>query len=100
MNAKYTPGPWFPIEYCGFQTLQTVDYYDEQDLLDADSVGEDTAIANGKLASTAPELLEALQDLIQLKNWKEKNGKDEHYLKLQPIMWQNAIDIVNKAIGQ
>ena len=36
------------------------------------------------------ELEEALKQLVQLKDWKDKNGKDEHYVRLQPVAWEDA----------
>ena len=36
------------------------------------------------------ELIEALHELVQLKDWKDKNGKDEHYVRSQPAAWENA----------
>lgn len=35
----------------------------------------------------AAEIIEAL---VQLKDWKDNNGKDEHYLKYQPLVWEKA----------
>lgn len=36
------------------------------------------------------ELVEALEQLVQLKDWKDKHGKDEHYERSQPVAWGNA----------
>lgn len=36
------------------------------------------------------ELVEALEALVQVKDWKDKHGKDEHYERSQPIAWGNA----------
>lgn len=36
------------------------------------------------------ELVEVLEALVQVKDWKDKNGKDEHYVKSQPVAWENA----------
>ena len=41
------------------------------------------------------ELRSVLSDLVQLKDWKDKYGKDEHYLNAQPGAWESA----RKAIG-
>ena len=59
----------------------------------------DEAKANAKLIATAPELLEALQNLVALKESKDKSGKDEDYLKSQPIAWENAKKAISKALA-
>lgn len=43
-----------------------------------------------RLRARIGELESALTELIQVKEWKDKYGKDEHYLKAQPIAWGNA----------
>lgn len=53
--------------------------------------------ADAKLIAAAPELLEALQELIQVKDWKDIYGKDAQYLKAQPVAWNNAIEAIKKA---
>lgn len=58
---------------------------------------EEQEYANAKLISAAPELLEALQELLQVKEWKDKYGKDAQYLKAQPIAWKNAENAIKKA---
>ena len=59
----------------------------------------DEAKAKSKLIATAPELLEALQTLVALKESKDKSGKDENYLKSQPIAWENAKKAISKALN-
>ena len=59
----------------------------------------DEAKANAKLIATAPELLEALQTLVALKESKDKIGKDENYIKSQPIAWENAKKAISKALN-
>ena len=57
------------------------------------------AKANAKLIAAAPNLLEALQNLVALKESKDKSGKDEDYLKSQPIAWENAKKAILKALN-
>ena len=64
------------------------------------SVGNIQALANAHLIAAAPDLLEALQNLVQLKEWKERNGKDEHYEKAQPIALHAARSAISKALNQ
>lgn len=56
------------------------------------------AKANAKLVSVAPDLLEALYELISLKKWKDEFGKDEWYLEKQPLAWINAEKVLEKAL--
>lgn len=43
------------------------------------------------------EILEVLEELVSLKKWKEEFGKDEWYLQKQPIAWNNAKKVLEKA---
>lgn len=43
-----------------------------------------------ELTEQAYKLADALRELVQVKEWKDKHGKDEHYCKAQPIAWSNA----------
>jgi len=55
------------------------------------------AEANAKLIAASPLLLEALNELIQLKDWKDKHGKDMHYVTSQPKAWENARNAIKEA---
>jgi len=44
------------------------------------------------------DLLDALQQLIIVKEYKDKNGKDDTYLKAQPIAWDLAKKAIEKAL--
>jgi len=54
--------------------------------------------ATANLMANSYELLQSLQELFQVKEWKDKYGKDEQYLKLQPIAWSNAQKVLEKAL--
>ena len=54
--------------------------------------------ANANLIASAPELLEALFELVSLKKWKDEFGKDEWYLEKQPIAWKNAEKVLEKTL--
>ena len=55
--------------------------------------------ATANLMANSYELLQALHELIQVKEWKDKYGKDEHYLKAQPTAWNNAKEVLEKALS-
>lgn len=60
----------------------------------------DTDMILGELARRFKNrcgIKEALEELVQVKIWKDKNGKDEHYLKTQPVAWENAIKALENA---
>ena len=42
------------------------------------------------------EIFEALENLVQLKKWKDQYGKDLHYVKAQPKAWEIAFKIVER----
>lgn len=63
MEAKHTPGPWYPVEYAGFWHIQKADFYTEADVLNEDHYRE--AEANAKLCASAPDLLSENQKLKQ-----------------------------------
>ena len=56
--------------------------------------------SNALLILASPDLFNALNELLQVKEWKDKNGKDEHYSNAQPIAWENARKAINKALGK
>lgn len=57
---KYTPAPWFSVDYCGFLNIQTKDQYSPDDnLLNAEDF--ENYEANGTMAAAAPEMYEALK---------------------------------------
>ena len=71
MEAKYTPGPWFAVDYAGKFDIQNGDGYEDTDLLCYDtiwnekSLDKETVEANAKLMAAAPEMLEALNMLLE-----------------------------------
>lgn len=42
-------------------------------------------------------LVKALEELVQLKEWKDKHGKDEHFLNAHPTAWNNAKEALKNA---
>jgi hypothetical protein len=41
------------------------------------------------------ELREVLENLVQLKRWKDRNGKDEHYAAKIDAVWYKAFEIID-----
>ncbi len=53
-KVKFTKGPHFAVQYANYINMQGQRFYDDKDnLLDAEKVGEETALANGLLYSQA-----------------------------------------------
>jgi hypothetical protein len=48
-----------------------------------------------ELSKENEQLRNCLENLVQLKEWKDKYGKDEHYLINQPRAWDRAKEILN-----
>ena len=61
--------------------------------------GFEETLANAKLIAAAPDLLEALHELIQVKEYRDKHGKDEHYLAAKEVAWKNAREARYKAVS-
>ena len=63
MEQKHTSGPWFAVEYSGYHNLHDSDQYGATNILDEDECAK--ASYNAKLAAAAPELLEALVNVLR-----------------------------------
>ncbi len=60
---KHTPGPWYPIDFAGYQVIKTEPYYDSGiDILNLDEC--DVANANARVIAAAPDLLEACEEAV------------------------------------
>ena len=51
---------------------------------------------NRLIVEHAPQALEILMELCQLKHYKGTTGKDAFYEKRQPELWKKANDLLNK----
>lgn len=71
--------------YFGWSTDDVVDAMSEY-------ASQQTSAKDKEIA----ELKEAISELIQVKDWKDKYGKDEHYLKAMPIAWENVRKLIQK----
>lgn len=61
---KHTSGPWFALAYANYFSLQSVDEYsDTNDLLNEEK--DPNAEANATLMAAAPDLLEALNKMLE-----------------------------------
>ncbi len=45
--------------------------------------------------SGSKQMIEALDELVQVKEYKEKHGKDEQYETAKKQAWKNAKDLLN-----
>ena len=46
------------------------------------------------------QLIEILTRLVDLKEYKDKYGKDEHYLQEQPLLWEKAKTLLKACEGK
>jgi hypothetical protein len=104
MKTKHTPGPWMvkhsesKIAFNVISTALGAKYKIAICPYIHIVLGErGEAEANAKLIAAAPELLETLNKLVNLKHYKEANGKDDYYSEAQPLAWKNAIESIKKA---
>lgn len=63
-SPKFTPGPWYPVEFSGFWILNDGPHYEDRELLNEE--GCECAEQNATLASAAPDMYEALKELYEL----------------------------------
>ncbi|MCW3466545.1 hypothetical protein [Chitinophaga nivalis] len=62
---KFTPEPWYPVDYGLFIAIKDLPFYDAgNDLLNAEEVGQEQAENNAKLCAEAPNLLDALSECV------------------------------------
>lgn len=75
--VKPKQSKWHPVEFAGIWILMDSPYYDANDVLNADNIGEYKARKNAELAAKAPQMLEEIKELKkQIKTLKGKiNGK-------------------------
>ena len=79
MKTKFTPGPWFAVDYAGTFCIQDGPMYEDRDLLYYSSIfsetepfDKETVEANAALMAAAPEMLEALKLFTEnIENWLE-----------------------------
>lgn len=76
-----------------FQNLCRVLCEYEQSIEQPEAIAGESESAKDKEIA---ELKEAISELIQVKDWKDKYGKDEHYLKAMPIAWENVRKLIQK----
>lgn len=60
---------------------------------------DDVLIENDRLKAENERLREALEELIQLKDWNDRNGKDEHYLNARERAWTQAREALQQEGG-
>lgn len=97
-NTTHTLGPWHAIEYCGYWSLQREGFYsDIDDLLNEERCKN--AEANARLAAAAPELLKALEGLI---DYVRRDGVLFHGLNKKELAYitKDAINAIAKATGE
>ncbi|QCR23102.1 hypothetical protein [Pontibacter sp. SGAir0037] len=94
MEQKHTPGPWYVNDFSGYHNLYDKPDYNANNLLDEDQCAR--APHNAKLAAAAPELLDALQELIEVateyyKMVFDRDVPADHYAI------SNALEAIKKA---
>ncbi len=96
------------IEMTGKQFIENIDFYNES--MPVQVAGKDEPRWTNEQAAWLVEryaeleelredqnqVKDILQRLVDLKNYKNRYGKDEHYRREQPILWEAAIQILAK----
>lgn len=78
----YTKGEWFPVQYANFWEIQIGRFYGDVSLTNEESCPD--AEANAKLMAAAPDLLEALKEVVRISDRKH-------------IAWDKAKEAIFKA---
>lgn len=65
-KEKFTPAPWYPVEYGGYWSIQNLDEYGPHvyDILNQEDCS--CAEQNAKLAAHAPEMYELLKQVCEI----------------------------------
>lgn len=116
MTTKYTPGPWYTGEpFAAFEggTLRfhisqadgapyTPHYSDVAHLVAETVAGERIEIqrANANLIAAAPELLEALQEIMKAHDSDEASGGEMWYAEVLSPAIEKHRGLIAKATGE
>ena len=98
-NTPHTPAPWFAVESRGKDQfhIRVLDTEDGYSVMDCDWVGYNKAKANATLMAAAPELLEALENLLFL-NACEQEGIESG--RPTAKQWFEAFDKAEQAVDK
>lgn len=91
-KLKHTPAPWYAVNYGGYITIQSTNFYENTNILDEDKC--ERAEDNGLLCAAAPDLLEALKECLE--GVHELN--DEFQTGWDEVI-EKAEAAINKALG-
>ena len=89
----HTPGPWLfsPVNDCAVAIVEG----DGTSIFDvtvgSHTTGQSTLAANAALVAAAPDLLAALQHMVEMY---------QRYFNVMPVAWQTADDIACAAIAR
>lgn len=86
-----TPAPWFAIDIAGYANIQDGQYYEDNNILDSEDVGEEVVKANVKLILASHDLLEALKVFT--------DDYESGYRMMTPAMIYKAQLAISKALG-
>ena len=75
-----------PLTYSHKDLLEFAEYYHKSQL------NNDVAL---DIVSGSKQIIEALDELVQVKEYKEKHGKDEQYETAKKQAWKNAKYLLN-----
>ena len=95
-KEQFTPGPW------KMERNKIWKYNDGSTAFILAECGNgytkyNTVEANANLIAAAPDMYEALKELVTLKALKDNFGKDAEYEARQPKAWEAAKNALSKA---
>lgn len=103
ITIGFDPDPAFSREATDIVRGKLSQQLKEQEMADPEEEAENAAIdALLKLRDCRTErrnALDALSELVCLKDLKDKHGKTESYLRRQPEAWKQAKDVLKEGTG-
>mgnify|MGYP003404126325 CR=1 FL=1 len=94
--TKFTKGPWVADVDCHGTVLVGCD---EQPIADVTFVGHEGSLANGQLIAAAPELFEALQEMMAWAGEIAGDNSDTEAAKIEISAVEKARAALAKATG-
>lgn len=96
IRHEHTPTPWLSSQTGVIYTQNEDNHIEHICHVVVNATKRKETKANIKTIRYSAEMLEVLSELVMLKEYKDKNGKDMHYVVEQPKAWKKAKELLIK----